>query len=453
MGISALDELLTEQDTKIRYITSFAYTNSHFYRTLFDSAGLDPRQVQPGSGEEFLRESLRAGVKTTPENLASGDLYPEYITRIYATQVLTSGSTGDANTVYYSMSDLDRSNYQSKRLFQVVPVQEADVLVAFPAPFPAATSVLYPESFKASNNRSIAILPPDIRSEFSRNHNIALLSSVYHMLQSLDSPLVMMGRTHSMEILGHHLTEFGFDLSKIEIKAMQLGGESSTLQRRNSITHLWQPHSPKNVCYDVYGSTEASVIGFSCVDHEDYHICPEVLVFAEKDGEPLPTGEEGNDCVSILPQQGSWPGTIFINYSHGDLIRCQPHQTCDLPYMMIERPSRKQGQMKIQGVDIDIKNLERLFKDFVVFWQKPKHLGEPHKLVIRVTDDVTPSDKLESQVLDCLCDSEPYYAHLVLSNPDNLSLTLETYPVNRLYVGYENYLRSPGDPKLITLPD
>jgi phenylacetate-coenzyme A ligase PaaK-like adenylate-forming protein len=134
------------------------------------------------------------------------------------------------------------------------------------------------------------------------------------------SPTAIFGSTGFLFELPLLLESFGVDKKEIMLQRVNVGGESSSIERRKKISRELNDA----MVYDHYPTTENLYIGSEINPFSDEHwiIYPEVLLFLTKESGEISEGEVGDVVVTNLYEIGAKPYMILMNYKIGDWARC-----------------------------------------------------------------------------------------------------------------------------------
>ncbi|MCM2374829.1 phenylacetate--CoA ligase family protein [Aporhodopirellula aestuarii] len=122
-------------------------------------------------------------------------------------------------------------------------------------------------------------------------------------------PQVIVAYTNPIDMLSRIILERGVQVH--QPRAIITGAEKLYDHQRERIEAAF--HSP---VFETYGSREFTLIGAECPEHAGLHLTSENLIVevVNEDGQPTPSGEEGNIAVTDLWNRS----TPFVRYLIGD---------------------------------------------------------------------------------------------------------------------------------------
>jgi len=450
-------QLDQEQDKRIRYILNLAYENNPHLHKLMNKANINPQKIRAGDGVKRLKEAYAKGLRTTGEDLIERRLFPKYIRSIYSTQLWTSGTSGRPKITLYSLDDIARSSEQVSKFYNIVGIEEGiDGIVCIPAPFPFATAIMLSESCKLLNVPTATIMSPQIMPHMTDDEIRFRLRPVYETIRNIGKKQIILAGTWGLEKLGHIFQRYGFDMAALNVKGLCYGAEPTTFTRRQKISKTWQPNLP-NISYEVYASSEGGAMAVECTEHDNMHVSqPEIVLFTEKDGQPLEANEYGYDVITALPAIGAKPATFIINYSHKDITKVVAGEcNCSMPQYIIEHPRREIEQIRIAGCGLDARDLEPLFNtkpftgEYLVIWEKPHDKNSNHKLTIRYECSAQVAD-FDGSLKRQLAASNPL-AYDMLFTSGAVQVNCEWALPGKNYSGFEQYVNPGKSTRLITI--
>jgi phenylacetate-CoA ligase len=442
MEILSRAELDKEINRKVRATVRMAYDHNQFFHELFRNSGINP--YYDIEGKDDLLKAYKKGVRMEGTDIPRA--YPDYVNEIYTEVLWTSGSTGRPKQILYSKDDIERSNKQSLQIWKSIGVMKGAKVLNFLAPWPFPTSLIIPSSARELEVQTLNYLLPSITPNTPKKDLEFIANSLIRMINGFD-PNHIVGGTWTLYGLPQFLEPYGFDAKKLNVKSVLFGAEPSTPERRKRIGELWNAEP-----FELWASGEASVMGYECNLHNGLHINePETFITAvdPENYEEVGENEEGIDLVTVLYEEGKRPGTFFINYTHGDIIKLLGKCSCGCTFKLVSYPRRDSERIRIAGFGLDVRDIESLIVS-------PPYTGEyvgiygvdpvtnRYKLTIRVEVKGKPAHTLED-----------FKYALLASNPQALGLfesnvifDVEFTELGKLYRGYEQYVR-PGKPTRI----
>jgi len=435
-------ELEKIQNRRLRYTLRKAYETTLFWREKFDSLGIKPDDIK---NKEDLYKAWKKGLEITQIDLITKEkfLSPNYLSELYY-QPLWSSSFGAPKRVYYTFDDFKRSNEQVHEAINAMGWRKGDKVLSMMAPPPYSSGILSREAFKEYNIRLQEIMIPipsiylaNIIGWFNPNHLIGLPQKLLR--------------------IAHEFEENGISPAIFRITTIGISGESSSKEMKKKLNEIWDAE-----IFDVWGTTEASTLGFECKSHDGMHITePRILIDVcnPETKEILCEGEEGNDLITILYQEGEKPGIFLINYSLGDITSIISREKCECGRTLIklDYPKREDETINIDGRKIWGKSIEKVIlssPDLTGEYFIIEYRDKLTKQILRYDIKLQMQKNKEPQKIKELYDAILH--SLIESNPPAYENLLEWYNTNKLNIEvlpfetYENLSRQelpPGKPR------
>lgn len=413
-------ELEKIQNRRLRYTLRKAYETTLFWHEKFDSLGIKPEDIK---NKEDLLKAWKKGLEITPMELITKEnkLLPNYLNELYY-QPLWSSSFGAPKRVYYTLDDFKRSNEQVQETINAMGWKKGDKVLSMMAPPPYSSGILSREAFKEYGIHLQEIMIP-IPSIYLAN------------IIKWFNPKSLIGLPRKLYRLACEFEENGISPADFQITTIGISGESSSKEMKNKLNEKWGAE-----IFDVWGTTEASTLGFECKSHDGMHITePRILIDVcnPETREILCEGEEGHDLITILYQEGERPGMFLINYSLGDITSIISREKCECGRTLIklDYPKRRDETMNIDGRKIWGKNIEK------VILSSPNLTGE--YFIIEYRDRLTKQTLKYDIKLQMQKNREPQkieelsYAilhSLIEGNPPAYENVLEWYKTNKLNI-------------------
>ena len=178
-------------------------------------------------------------------------------------------------------------------------------------------------------------------------------------LIQLLQPTIWMG----MSSYGLHLANLaegqGVDLASGSVHTLVCSAEQLTDAKRAKIGRMWGAK-----VYDVFGMTEAGLMGCESTAHDGFHIWTDMYFIEVVDAEtfqPVAEGEQGLLLVTPLWTNNAAP---FLRWNSGDVVTYKEHGASDTPFSVfpvVKHAHRTVGFFKIRGVNVN----HTEFEDFM----------------------------------------------------------------------------------------
>lgn len=345
MQIDFIDRTGREELQKegLLHSVNYAYSNSPFYRNLFDRAGLKPEDVQePASFSKIpftTKNDLRGAY---PYGMAAVPL--EQIIRIHA----SSGTTGKPIVAGYTRRDLDDWANAVARICEMAGVSSKDIVqISFGyGLFTGGFGLHY-----GMERLGATVVP---FSSGNTERQLALMKDFQTgVLVSTPSFALYMAET-AIE-LGYRPEEFG-------LRVGLFGGEPCSDPLRDEIERHWGLKATVN-----YGLTEVVGPGIAgeCEERGGMHILEDVYypeIIDPESGEVLPDGETGELVLTPLYKEG-FP---VLRYRTGDITRLNSEPCpCGRTTRRIDYiAGRSDDMIIIKGVNIFPSQIEEVLAGF-----------------------------------------------------------------------------------------
>jgi len=292
------DKLKKIQTEGLKWTVSHAYSNSPFYRTKLDEAGIKPDYIRSLDNLEELpftdKEDLQSGY---PFPLRSVDF--KEIVRVHA----SSGTTGKRKVLCYTQKDIDIWADMFARCYEIAGLTREDrVQIAVGYGLWTAGA-----GFQAGSERFGAITIP-----------LGPANADMHCDMMVDMGTTVFCATASMALLMAEEIHKRNLFSKIKVKKIILGAERHSDAMRMRIRELMGVEH----IFDIYGLTEVygPGTGLDCIYHKGIHYWADRFIFEIIDPatlKPVPSGKEGELVVTTLCKEAS----PLIRYRTHDVTR------------------------------------------------------------------------------------------------------------------------------------
>jgi phenylacetate-CoA ligase len=433
-------EMMTEEDLiratnrAIKYTVKLAYDHSSFYREKFRNAKISPTDV---IDHESLLKAIRKGVRVTKQELSdrakTAGLVTDYSQNAFTDELWTTGTSGQCKPIIYSQSDMARSNEQSQNAYNAMGLRSGCNVLSLFSPSPFASGMLSREATKDMGLHLLQVGP------------LMSTSSLIPLIKSR-KPDSVWGLTTKMYRLPLEFRELGVDPKDFGVKSIMTAAEPSTKEKRMKIAEEWGAEA-----YDVYASTEASLIAYECGTEDGLHVNEEriLLDFVDPDTlDSVEVEERGTDLLSTLYREGEMPATILLGYSHGDVSRfLDSLNSCGRTLRRMDYPTRDDYVVSLAGykanvvkAEIPVSNSTSLTGEYVAISGYDEVQRKP-TLEIRaeakesMSDDVRQS--LENQILSAVFNNPAATAVFF----KQCSVSVKFMNKGHLYEGLEKHLR------------
>lgn len=338
-----LEEQKTRQLDGFQGAVKHAYSNSPFYRRIFDENNLQPEDIKdledvvkiPYTRKSDLREAYPYGMAAVPL---------EKILRIHA----SSGTTGKPIVAGYTKKDLEFWAEGVARICEMAGVKPSDIAqVSFGyGLFTGGFGLHY-----GLEKLGATVVP------FSSGNTERQLT----LMKDFKTSVLVC--TPSFAIyMAEVARELGYEPSEFGLKIGLFGGEPCSEAMREDIEKQWGLKATVN-----YGLTEVIGPGVSgeCTESRGMHILEDLYypeIIDPETGITLPAGEKGELVLTPLFKEG-FP---ILRYRTGDITRLIP-ETCPCgrtTRRMDYITGRSDDMIIIKGVNIFPSQIEEVLAGF-----------------------------------------------------------------------------------------
>jgi phenylacetate-CoA ligase len=331
------------QKEGLLHSVKYAYSNSPFYRSLFDRAGLKPEDVEEPASYSKVPFTTKSDLRGAyPYGMAAVPL--EQIVRIHA----SSGTTGKPIVAGYTRRDLDDWANAVARICEMAGVSAKDIVqISFGyGLFTGGFGLHY-----GMERLGATVVP---FSSGNTERQLALMKDFQTgVLVSTPSFALYMAET-AIE-LGYHPADFG-------LRVGLFGGEPCSDALREEIERHWGLKATVN-----YGLTEVVGPGIAgeCEYRGGMHILEDVYypeIIDPLSGEVLADGETGELVLTPLYKEG-FP---VLRYRTGDITRLNSEPCpCGRTTRRIDYiAGRSDDMIIIKGVNIFPSQIEEVLAGF-----------------------------------------------------------------------------------------
>lgn len=295
------------QQKKLRRLIDHAYQKVSYYREIFDSLKIDPRDIRTTDDLLLLPVTTRKVLSDLKlnEKIAKGiDLRKCKSTH-------TSGTTGIPLTTYYTLHDSTYMNLSWVRAFLSSGMKLWYRTMAFVGQKNVKERKSWYEYFGILRRKEIS----------AWNMPEVWIKEIQKW-----KPHVLLGYVMTLKLLGEAVQKY-----QIKDMSPKIIFHSSALLDDFSRQFLESVFRTRII--DVYGSDEGGCIAWECKNCSGYHICSDmVIVEIIKNGKPVSSGEAGEVVLTNL-HSFAMP---FIRYKQEDvatLSKKQPICGRELPLL------------------------------------------------------------------------------------------------------------------------
>jgi phenylacetate-CoA ligase len=298
------------RDARVREMVAHAAQTVPYYRELFRTEGIDPRELRTGVDLDRLPLLDKALARTEPERLHSSTVDPAE-----SLDLRTTGSTGMPFTVRHDRASLLENIAFSER--------ERSVETAFigrnfrydALDFGFRTTITTPREVRAFYDAAC------YRPLRPRHHPLAVEEPVERVVETINRlrPAVVRGYGTYLEMLFRVVAARGLELRPPKVIVYTADG--MTEEGRSFIESTFGVP-----VLSQYSAVEVFKIGFFCEERRAFHLHEDLcrLTIVGPDGHRLPDGSSGEVVVSNLVNRGM----VLLNYPLGDVARILPGR-CD----------------------------------------------------------------------------------------------------------------------------
>ncbi len=177
-------------------------------------------------------------------------------------------------------------------------------------------------------------------------------------------PTVWMGMSSYGLHLANHAESMGVDLAKSSVEKIFCSAEPMSKAKRDKLERSWGAE-----IYDVFGMTEACLMGGEDTAHEGFRIWTDMFyveVLDPNSWEPVGFGETGALVVTPLWTNNATP---FVRWNSGDIVSHYPGGAGNglfSVFPIVKHAHRTAGFFKVRGVNINHSE----FEDFLFAYDR-----------------------------------------------------------------------------------
>ena len=293
----SIDELYEMQWQLVRKTLNSGARETLYYRQKLADIGWD-FDNKDFSYTDFLK--IPKLEKETVRDRLWDLLNPYYKDRV--TQGVTSGSTGQSLTLYYSSEHESFSEAARWRAKEWWGVQlGASQVSIWGRPYSGYLDHIS-QSIKSHLMNTLVVSAFDVKEN--------KMAQIWEKILSF-KPTIIYGYPSAISILAGYAKENGIDGRKLGIKVVMITAEASNSMQRELIENVFGCQTANE-----YGCSETGGFVYEC-PHGSWHISSELtfIEFLDKDGNPVSYGETGDIVVTHL-RNSYMP---LIRYKVGDI--------------------------------------------------------------------------------------------------------------------------------------
>jgi phenylacetate-CoA ligase len=271
LSTSKLQEI---QDEKLKMLLNHAYENVGFYRRLFDSVGIRPKDIRDLEDMPKIPITTKTQLQNAKKEIVAKNskICVEY---------KTSGSTGIPLTLYFSMEDAiySRGMYERARVengFRIL----RDKLLYIGSPYVIPNKRECYEKFGIRRKEGINVFEP-------LHVQIEAFKRV--------KPDAIWGYASAIKLLAKAIREE--EGRGVSPRLIFTSSESLDSETRNLINAVFKVNP-----IDVYASWEGGCMAWECSEHAGYHMNMDkvLMEFVGENGERVKAGERGRVIITNL---------------------------------------------------------------------------------------------------------------------------------------------------------
>jgi len=285
-------ELKEIQEEKLKTLLTHAYQNVPFYRRLFDSVGLKPKDIKDSNYLYKIPAIKKSQIKSNPK-----DMVARNTDLSSCIEYKTSGSTGINLIGYFTREDAlyMRGSYERVRNENGFRMFRDTLLM-----------IGVPNSIPNSNNKKLYEYF-GIRRRLGLNVFEPLDVQIQVLIKA--KPDALWGYPSTIKILAKVIQEK--QIEGISPRLIFTASEVLNSETRHFINSAFNVE-----LFDIYGAWETGCIAWECSDHAGYHVTMDTVLieFIDGNGDRVNAGERGSVVVTNL-HSFAMP---IIRYAIGD---------------------------------------------------------------------------------------------------------------------------------------
>ncbi len=306
----------TVQNRRLRRLVRHAYERVPYYRALFDSQRVSPRDIRTAEDLRLLPITTKSDLR----GLKPQDVTARGFNLASCKHYTTSGTTGAPLEIYFRRDDWTRLSLGNVRAFMACGARPWHRVAAFVG----RTDVTKKKSWYEYLG-------------LWRQRDLSSWSDASEWIERLRgwNPQTIVGCVIALRILAEMIRDQ--HLTGIRPRLVVSGSNALDPFTRKLFEEVFGC-----AVADFYGATEAGALAWECKKCGGYHISSDILVLEIlSGGQPVPDGEEGEVVVTNL-QYLAMP---FIRYSLGDIaVRSTRPASCGRGFPLLERISGRMDE-------------------------------------------------------------------------------------------------------------
>lgn len=294
---------------KLRSLIRHAYQKVPYYRELFDSIKLDPRDIKRSEDIKVVPATSRESFHDLKlSQKIANDIDPNKCKTLS-----TSGTTGVPLKIFKSLNDATLMNLAWGRVFLASGMKPWHKMMAIIGHKNINDQKSWYEYFGLWQRKEISI--------WSRPQN--WIKEIRKW-----KPHVLIGYEMNLKKLAETIQEHGIK----DISPKLIFHSSGLL---DDFSRQFIESAFRTRIVDIYGSEEAGCIAWECAACKAYHICADmVIVEILKNGRCVSPGDKGEVVITNLHSYAM----PFIRYQQGDVAVLSPQKSvCGRSLPLLER--------------------------------------------------------------------------------------------------------------------
>ena len=329
------EEIRSFQEARLHEAIDYAYTNSAFYRELFDSCKIRPADIR-------TIEDLRRLPVTTKQDL---QLRNKDFLCVDSSQIVdyvtTSGTLGEPVVFALTENDLDRLGYNELSSFTMAGCSRNDIM----------------QLMTTIDRRFMAGLAYWLGARALGMGVIRVGNGIpelqWNTIKSIHPTVCMCGPSFLMKLIAF-AEENGIDYRSCSLRKAICIGEALRQPDGNLTTLGSRIHEkwPELELYSTYASTEMQASFTECSCHCGNHVPADLIIveFLDDEGNPVAEGESGEVTITTLGVEGM----PLVRFRTGDIcIHYDSPCACGRNSTRLSSVIGRKGQMiKFKGTTL-----------------------------------------------------------------------------------------------------
>ena len=329
------EEIRSFQEARLHEAIDYAYTNSAFYRELFDSCKIRPADIRT------IEDLRRLPVTTKPDlQLRNKDFLCVDYSQI-VDYVTTSGTLGEPVVFALTENDLDRLGYNELSSFTMAGCSRNDIM----------------QLMTTIDRRFMAGLAYWLGARALGMGVIRVGNGIpelqWNTINSIHPTVCMCVPSFLMKLIAF-AEENGIDYRSCSLRKAICIGEALRQPDGNLTTLGSRIHEkwPELELYSTYASTEMQASFTECSCHCGNHVPADLIIveFLDDEGNPVAEGESGEVTITTLGVEGM----PLVRFRTGDIcIHYDSPCACGRNSTRLSSVIGRKGQMiKFKGTTL-----------------------------------------------------------------------------------------------------